>query len=30
MVLEWLRRNNKSFDKELRERLFKDGAIGKD
>ena len=30
MVLEWLRRNNKTFDKELRERLFKDGAIGKD
>ena len=30
MVLEWIRRNNKVFDKELRERLFKDGAIGKD
>tara|TARA_R110000824_G_scaffold107878_2_gene254516 strand:+ start:47073 stop:47468 length:396 start_codon:yes stop_codon:yes gene_type:complete len=30
MVLEWLRRNNKVFDKELRERLFKDGTIGKD
>lgn len=30
MVLEWMRRNNKVFDKELRERLFKDGAIGKD
>jgi len=30
MVLEWMRRNNKTFDKELRERLFKDGAIGKD
>lgn len=30
MVLEWLRRNNPRFDKEMRERLFKDGAIGKD
>ena len=30
MVLEWLRRNNKVFDKELRERLFKHGTIGKD
>ncbi|MFN4229743.1 encapsulin-associated ferritin-like protein [Parvibaculum sp.] len=30
MVLEWLRRNNKVFDEELRDRLFKDGAIGKD
>ncbi|MDZ4380654.1 MAG: encapsulin-associated ferritin-like protein [Parvibaculum sp.] len=30
MVLEWIRRNNKVFDKELRERLFKDGSIGKD
>ena len=30
MVREWLRRNNKVFDKELRERLFKDGTIGKD
>lgn len=30
MVLEWMRRNNKAFDKELRERLFKDGTIGKD
>ncbi|HAC57476.1 encapsulin-associated ferritin-like protein [Parvibaculum sp.] len=30
MVLEWLRRNNKVFDEELRDRLFKDGSIGKD
>ena len=30
MVLEWLRRNNVRFDKEMRERLFKDDAIGKD
>lgn len=30
MVLEWLRRNNPRFDHEMRERLFKDGAIGKD
>lgn len=30
MVLEWMRRNNKVFDKELRERLFKEGSIGKD
>jgi hypothetical protein len=30
MVLEWIRRNNKVFDKELRERLFKEGSIGKD
>ena len=27
MVLEWLRRNNKYFDKELREYLFSDGDI---
>jgi uncharacterized protein len=30
MVLEWLRRNNPRFDKEMKERLFKDGSIGKD
>lgn len=30
MVLEWLRRNNPVFDREMRERLFKDGSIGKD
>lgn len=30
MVLEWLRRNHPVFDKEMRERLFKDGPIGKD
>ena len=30
MVLEWLRRNNKVFDEELRARLFKEGPIGKD
>ena len=30
MVLEWLRRNNVRFDKEMRERLFKDGPIGND
>ena len=27
MVLEWIRRNDKNFDKELREYLFKDGSI---
>lgn len=27
MVLEWLRRNDETFDKELRDRLFKDGPI---
>lgn len=27
MVLEWIRRNNADFDKELREYLFKDGPI---
>jgi len=27
MVLEWIRRRNKRFDKELREYLFKDGPI---
>lgn len=27
MVLEWIRRNNADFDKELKETLFKDGAI---
>jgi ferritin-like protein len=30
MVLEWLRRNNPVFDKEMRKRLFKDDTIGKD
>lgn len=27
MGLEWLRRNNKDFDRELREYLFSDGDI---
>ena len=27
MVLEWIRRNDPYFSKELKERLFKDGAI---
>jgi len=27
MVLEWIRRNDKDFAKELEENLFKDGAI---
>tara|TARA_R110002072_G_scaffold132608_13_gene272766 strand:- start:741 stop:1046 length:306 start_codon:yes stop_codon:yes gene_type:complete len=27
MLLEWLRRNSKDFDKELKEYLFKDGDI---
>jgi hypothetical protein len=27
MVLEWIRRNNTDFDKELRETMFKDGAV---
>ena len=27
MTLEWIRRRNKVFDKELREILFKDGPI---
>lgn len=27
MVLEWIRRNNKDFEKELKEYLFKDGEI---
>src|SRR3546814_9789749 len=27
MVLEWIRRNNGDFDKELREYLFKEGDI---
>lgn len=27
MILEWLRRNSKDFDKELKEYLFKDGDI---
>ncbi|MBX3490253.1 MAG: ferritin [Parvibaculum sp.] len=30
MVLEWLRRNNPVFDKEMRKRLFKDDTIGRD
>ncbi len=30
MVLEWRRRNNPVFDKEMRKRLFKDDTIGKD
>ena len=28
MVLEWIRRRDPAFDKELRESLFKDGEIG--
>ncbi len=27
MVLEWIRRNNADFDKELGQNLFKDGPI---
>jgi ferritin-like protein len=27
MTLEWIRRNNPVFDRELRETLFKDGPI---
>jgi len=27
MVLEWIRRNNADFDKELKETLFKEGPI---
>jgi len=27
MTLEWIRRNNAVFDRELRETLFKDGPI---
>lgn len=27
MALEWIRRNDDTFDKELRETLFKDGPI---
>ncbi|HEC90647.1 MAG TPA: ferritin [Alphaproteobacteria bacterium] len=27
MVLEWIRRNNADFERELRENLFKDGPI---
>lgn len=27
MVLEWIRRNNKDFEKELKEYLFKEGEI---
>ena len=27
MTLEWIRRHNPVFDKELREALFKDGPI---
>jgi uncharacterized protein len=27
MTLEWIRRNNARFDKELRERLFKTGPV---
>jgi len=29
MVLEWIRRNNPRFDKELREYLFSEGPITK-
>jgi uncharacterized protein len=28
MVLEWIRRRDPSFDKELRDSLFKEGEIG--
>jgi ferritin-like protein len=28
MVLEWIRRNDASFDHELKDYLFKDGPIG--
>ncbi len=28
MVLEWIRRRDPSFDKELKDTLFKDGEIG--
>jgi hypothetical protein len=27
MVLEWIRRNDETFDKELRDNLFKEGPI---
>jgi ferritin-like protein len=27
MVLEWIRRNDKEFDEQLREYLFKEGSI---
>jgi hypothetical protein len=27
MALEWIRRNDETFDKELRDALFKDGPI---
>ena len=30
MVLEWIRRQDPTFDKELRDYLFSDGAIGHD
>lgn len=30
MVLEWLRRNEECFDREMRERLFTEGEIAKD
>jgi uncharacterized protein len=30
MVLEWIRRNDATFSKELKERLFSDGTIGQD
>ena len=28
MVLEWIRRNNRDFEKELKDYLFKEGEIG--
>ena len=28
MVLEWIRRKDETFDKELKDSLFKDGPIG--
>jgi len=28
MVLEWIRRNNKDFEKELKDYLFTEGEIG--
>jgi ferritin-like protein len=30
MVMEWLRRNNDVFDREMKERLFKSESIGED
>jgi hypothetical protein len=30
MILEWIRRQDPSFDKELKDYLFKDGPIAHD